>query len=220
VVLSATVAPILVQIFALEYFPSRYIFAHTWPLLLSISLVAENMGPRARFCMVLLLLALPVRSAELLLWPRQYVHATDANEFLGSGPYAGFGIADALELLRAESASGPLVVLTDPIWGTPADAVFAYLNGQNGIRVYDAWWIQLSSDHPILPAERMEVMKSQYERVSAGTIDFSTLRRVFYLTDTSYNATDAVHSREPTARLVARFRKPAGDHSIDVYRLR
>ena len=220
VVLSATVVPILVQVLALEYFPSRYVFAHTWPLLLSIALVAETMHAPWRYFLVLLLLPLPVRSAELLVWPRRYVHPADAKEFLGSGPYAGFGIAEAISLLRAESTSGPLVVLTDPIWGTPADAVFAYLNGRNRIRVFDAWWMQISADQPILPAGPMEVMKSQYERVAAGTVDFSEPRRVFYVTDTNYNGPDVVRSREPTARLVARFHKPAGDTSIDVYQLR
>ena len=63
-------------------------------------------------------------------------------------------------------------------------------------------------------------MRSQYERVSAGTVDFQARGRVYYVTDTTYTRPEQVARREPDARLLARFPKANGTDFIDVYRLR
>ena len=63
-------------------------------------------------------------------------------------------------------------------------------------------------------------MKSQYERVKAGVIDFSQVPRVFYITDTYHTPKAAVRVRQPDAKLIQSFRKPDGKHSIDIYRLK
>jgi hypothetical protein len=58
----------------------------------------------------------------------------------------------------------------DPILGPPADAMYAYLNQRDGIRVYDAWWTQLYDSYPILPPAPKLVTKSLYERIPAGAL--------------------------------------------------
>ena len=140
--------------------------------------------------------------------------------FLGSGPSAGFGIRETVEYLRAEARQGPLTVFTDAIWGSPADAMFVYLNERHGIRVYEAWWTTLGPDYPLLPAAPVEILKSHYERVPAGLLDPAKLERVYYVTETAYNSPAAVQLRAPGARPVASFPKPNGRNSLDVYRLR
>jgi hypothetical protein len=63
-------------------------------------------------------------------------------------------------------------------------------------------------------------MKSQYERVPVGTVNFPTLGRVYYVTDTNYNQPKDVLKREPAAKLEARFAKANQVDSIDVYRVK
>jgi len=168
------------------------------------------------------LLAVPLasRSIGLVLAPTRYLHPEDADQFLGSNPYAGWGVRDAVDYLRIESNKGPFVLLTDPYWGPPADAMFPYLNLRNGIRVHEAWWLQLSRSTSILPREQMVFTKSHYERVKGKRLDFRTVPRVFYVTDTGYSTVADVLKREPEARLVASFKKPNGVDSVDVYRLK
>jgi hypothetical protein len=161
-----------------------------------------------------------IASTAILRHPERQLHPVDVSEFLSSGPFSGYGVSEAVAYVRKESEDGrPLTVLTDPSFGTPMDAIHAYLNLWNGIRVYDAWWLQMS-DRPILPKEPLQVMKSQYERVPAQVVDFPTLQRVYYITDTNYNKPTDVTKREPTARLEMRFEKRNGKDFVDVYRLR
>ncbi len=168
-----------------------------------------------------LLLAGPFvyRAVGVLRSPVGHLHPEDARSFLGPGAHAGFGVREAVNYLLAESRNGAFVLLTDPIWGPPADAMFAYLNERQGIRVYEAWWMQRSGDYLILPPGQAQVLRSHYERVEAGTVDFSNVSRVFYVTDTNFYTPAAVHLRQPGARLVASFPKTGGQ-SIDVYRLK
>ena len=63
-------------------------------------------------------------------------------------------------------------------------------------------------------------MKSQYERVADGLVDFDRLRRVVYITDTNYQKPADVLRRQPDAHLIAQFPKRNGYDSIDVYQLR
>jgi hypothetical protein len=144
----------------------------------------------------------------------------DADEHLGSGIFSGVGIRPAIEFMEAEARGGSFTLLTDPIWGPPADAMYPYLNHRHGIRVYDAWWMQLSETHPILPHEPKLVSRSQYERVPDGVVDFPNVPRVMYVTATNYNTPVQVARREPAARLIARFPRPNGREFINVYRLR
>jgi len=162
------------------------------------------------------------RGVGVVRAPGEHLYAEDAAIFLGSGPAAGHGIREAAAFLLGEArqASSPVTVLTDPIWGPPADSMFIYLNGRAGIRVHEAWWTTISSEHPVLPPVPVEVMKSQYERVSAGLLDTRQLDRVYYVTEVQYNPPEAVMRREPRARRVFSFPKPSGRNSIDVYRLR
>lgn len=219
------VAPIGFQLFVMQFTQSRYVFPHAWPFALFVAL-ALGTFPRLRSpkraTLAAAAAAAPLLAGSVCLIhsPGLQLQEDDREEFLGSGPYCGYGIREAVSYLRAEADKSPITILTDPIWGPPADAIFPYLNLWHGAHVYDAWWMQLSADRRILPVSPVEVMKSQYERIAAGTVDFASLANVFYLTDTNYNRPQAVARREPNARLVARFPKRNGVDSIDVYRLR
>lgn len=222
VVISVSVLPLLVQIFLLQkMFPTRYPFPHVWPWLVVIGMAAAAL-PRGRAVWLAALAAVPmlVKAAGTVTNPQEYLYTEDARTFLGSGPAAGWGLREAAAYLRNEARAGPLTVFTDPIWGPPADAVAAYLNGRDGIQVFEAWWTTISADHPILPPVPVELVKSQYERVSGGMLDPRTLSRVYYVTETHYNPPDAVRRRQPGARLQFSLPKPGGRNSIDVYRLR
>jgi hypothetical protein len=152
VLAAAAFVPLLVQVFVLELmYPSRYPFPHFWPLLVLAGWAAVDAekhysgrlkGIRKPAAVALLSLAiagpLVYRSACLLRSPAECLYAEDAKNFLGEGAHAGFGVREAAGYLLEESRNGAFVLLTDPIWGPPADAMFAYLNERRGIRVYEA----------------------------------------------------------------------------------
>ena len=219
---SVSVLPWLFQVFALQkMFPTRYPFPHVWPWLVIIGMaIARLPHPRAKWLVALVAVPLVVRGLCVVQTPQECLYPEDAQLFLGSGPAAGYGLREAADFLLAEARSSPLTVFTDAIWGPPADAMFVYLNHRSGIRVYEAWWTTISPEHRVLPLVPVEVMRSQYERVSAGMLDTRQLGRVYYVTEVQYNPPDAVMRREPRARRVFSFPKPNGRNSIDVYRLR
>jgi 4-amino-4-deoxy-L-arabinose transferase-like glycosyltransferase len=235
-VASVAVLPLLVQVFILSLmFPSRWAFPHFWPWLVIVGMAAadlwqtrgQQVAPLSRrkavAAAIVLLIAAPVflRSLAMLASPRERLHPDDATGFLGSSAHVGFGIREAVEFLDAEAvARGPFVLLVDPIWGPPADAIVAFLNQRHGIRALEAWWTQLSGTHAILPAGSAAVLRSHYERVEAGKIDFRALPRVFYVTDTNYYTDAAVKVRQPDAQLIASFPKPDAKNAIHVYRLK
>ena len=226
IVFAACWAPLLVQVFILQkLFPTRYPFPHLWPALVILAMGAARLRSRLRPALTLLVVAAVAGPAVFQAFgvvqhPAEHLYAEDARMFLGSGPSAGFGIREAAEYLRAEARQGPLTVFTDAIWGSPADAMFIYLNERYGIRAYEAWWTSLGPNYPILPAAPVEILKSQSEWVAAGTLDPAKLGRVYYVTETAYNPPAAVRLRQPGARLLVSFPKPNGRNSIDVYRLR
>ena len=226
---AGSLLPAVAEGFLLELmFPSRYPFPLFWPWLVSaavagVGLVRERAPGKswAPGVIVALLLAAPLyRDARMIEAPETGLHAADVQGFLGDHAHVGYGIAEAIQFLEGEARrEGPFVLLSDPIWGPPADALFPYLNGRHGIQVYEAWWTQLSPTHPILPQGQADVLRSHYERVQAGKVDFARVPRIFYVTDTHYYPPEAVRVRQPSAQLVSRFPKKNG-HSIDVYRLR
>jgi hypothetical protein len=220
--IAAMAVPLTMEVLTLWFLHSRYLFAFVWPVVLLTAIALGDLRRRSVGLALTVVVTAPAlfASCAMLRDPSAQLHTVDAGEFLSSGPYSGYGIADAILYLKKQSGDAPITVLTDPLFGTPADAIHAYLNLWHGDRVYDAWWLQLSDHQPIVPAGSMEVMKSQYERVPAGTVDFSSLSRVYYVTDTNYNKPVAVLKREPGARLEARFVKHNGFDFVDVYRLR
>lgn len=234
ILLSIAIPPLVLQCTILELmFPSRWAFPHFWPFLAVIGLAVADAwraygsslsASHARMTglAALLFVGGPMlyEARGMLRVPRGFLHASDADGFLGSHAHVGFGNREAVDYFIAEAQRAPLVLLTDAIWGPPADTMFPYLNQRYGIRVYEAWWTQLSGNHPILPRGPTDIMKSQYERVKAGVIDFSQGPRVFYVTDTYHTPKAAVRVRQPNAKLVQSFRKPDGKHSIDIYQLK
>jgi len=231
--LVGSILPVIAEIFLLELmFPTRYPFAHFWPWLAVAAvglavlweevrdLWTDRAKPLAAAAALVLAGPMVYQDGRMLLAPREGLHASDVSGFLSDSAHVGFGIRPAIDLLRREAqANGPLTVLTDSSWGPPADAVFPYLNHRHGIRVYEAWWTQLSEPNPILPVGEAEVLRSTYERVSAGKVDFRRIGPVYFLSDTHYFPREVVRSLQPNARHVAGFPKPGGKHFIDVYRL-
>jgi hypothetical protein len=226
---SGCVVPIAIQVMVLKWFPSRYVFPHAWPCVLLVGVAAASIfegehSVRVRVAALatagIIFFTLVVHAAGFLTRPSEWMQAHDAEEHLGSGPFSGVGVLPAVRFLEAQTSHGGYVLLTDPIVGPPADAMYPYLNQRDGIRVYDAWWTQLYDSYPILPPEPKLVTKSQYERVPAGVVDFPKLSRVFYVTATNYNTPAQVVARQPSAHLLARFPRPNGKDFIDVYQLR
>ncbi len=230
VLASISIVPLLIHVLLLvKIFPSRYAFPYFWPWLAIMGMAAaafadqQTSAAKKRFPAPLMigaltaLAALPflARSLAVLDDPRANL---DLVEVLGSR--SDYGTRETVDFLLEEARKGPLVLLTDPIWGPPADTMFAYLNKRRGIRVYEAWWTQVSASNPILPDEPADVLKSHYEREKAGVVDFSRVDRVYYVTDTFRTPPSVVFARQPDARLAASFQKPGGDYAIEVYRLK
>ena len=235
VLISISVPPLVIQCVILSLmYPTRWAFPHFWPWLVVIGLAASDVRERylrrldsvairrgvaaaAALCVAGPML---YQAQGMIRSPREFLHTSDATGFLGSHAHVGFGNREAIEYLIAQARERPLVLLTDAIWGPPADAMFPYLNMRHGIRVYEAWWMQLAPNHPILPPGPADIMRSHYERVHAGVIDFSKVSRVFYVTDTFHKTKAEVQFRQPGAKLVASFPKPDDRHFIDVYQLK
>ena len=224
-IVAGSLLPALAEGFLLELmFPTRYPFPLFWPWLVAAAVagvaIARSKGWPAAIVAAVLMAAPLLQDARMISSPETALHAADVEGFLGDHPHVGYGIAEGIAFLENEAkTNGPFLLLSDPIWGPPADALFPYLNGRHGIRVYEAWWTQLSPTHEILPRGQTDMLRSHYERVEAGKLDFARIPRVFYLTDTHYYPREAVLTRQPNARLVASFPKKNG-HSIDIYRLK
>lgn len=227
------ILPLFVQCVLIKgnLYPFRWTFPHLWPLAVMLALAAADVWRRyvyprgsvaAKKAIALtasLLVAGPMmyRTYGMLREPEPYLRE---GRFMDARAHAGYGNREAIDFLLAESSKGPFVLLTDPIPGPPGDAMFPYLNHRQGITVYEAWWMKLAYDHPILPPGRADIMKSQYQRVTEGIIDFSRVARVYYVTDTFYHTEAAVRHRQPNAKLVARFEKPFRGEAVEVYRLK
>ena len=236
VLVSASVLPWVVQVFLLNrMYPTRYPYPHFWPWFAVMGLAAADLwihserwlANESRRKMVAalatLLIAGPMlyQSRGMLTAPRAFLHERDVHYYMRSYGHVGWGVREAIDFLEQEAQrEGGFVLLTDPVWGTPSDAMAPFLNEKHGIRVYEAWWTQLSSNSPIMPPGRAELIRSHYERTKMGEIDFSREDRVYYVTDTAYYPPEAVKIRQPGATPLRRFPKPEDGQSIDVYRFK
>ena len=235
-IIAVSVIPWVAQVFLLKVmYPTRYPYPHFWPWFVVLGLAAADLWKRSEHwfpdlsrrksvaAAALLFVAGPMlyQSGGMLLATRRFLHERDVFYLMRPTGHVGYGVGEAIEFLEGEAErGGPFLLLTDPVWGTPSDAMAPFLNGKHGIRVHEAWWTQLSSTHPIMPTEKADLLRSHYERVKAGSIDFRKERRVYYVTDTAYYTPSAVRARQPTAQLLKRFPKPENEQSIDVYRLK
>jgi Dolichyl-phosphate-mannose-protein mannosyltransferase len=225
VILTSSILPLIAASMLLTYFRSRYVFPCVWPLILVLacaaSVMSRNMLGKALSTagVGLITASMLVHSIRILCTPETSIAMDDAHEFLGPGPYSGFGVRDAVTFLKTEARGCPVTVLTDPWWGPPTDAVFAYLNQVNGIEVYEAWWLQAGAVYPLLPSGFVQVWKSQYQRIPSAAINFSAVSGLYYITDTAYHTPADIHVLDPSARLIRRFAKHSGREFIDVYRL-
>lgn len=225
VILLAVYGPFLLVLSFLQYFPSRYAFPLAWPSLLVLACAMttelENRWFKWLQCTYMLLVtgSLLGRSVHLISSPDHWLHPSDAQEFLGAGPYSGSGVRQAIAYLGTQTGKSPIYVLTDPYWGPPTDAVFAYLNQRNGIGVYEAWWIESEDPYTLVPNGPIPVWRSQYQRIADSAIDFTRVSPLYYVTDTGYRTPGDVIALAPNARLVQRFPKRSGNEFIDVYLL-
>jgi len=222
--LGLSLVPILAQAALLDRTFSRYPYPHLWPLLVLLVLAFEQVLDRSKIVAwtALALVGLSFGWGSLLAVsnPREGLAPRDASYFYGDGPNAGWGVAQAVGHIRQAAGQGSVLVLTDPTWGTPADALFAYLNGRDGIRVVEAWWLDAGESNPLIPGREVEVWRSHYERTPGGKIDFLAYDAVFYVTITNYRTRQDVSARQPSARLELSVPKPHRTQSLDVYRLR
>ncbi len=229
ILLGVSGAALLAQMTFLVFFPTRYPFPQTWPLLLVLAMALADLSRRAvsrgrmaglaAGALVLVGGPMLVRSLGVVLDPAEAIWPSDARYYFGTHAHNGQGMGEAIAAVRAEAGEGPLALLVDPIWGLPADGAFPYLNQRHGIRVFEAWW-NTDPAQPLLPGGEAEVVRSHYERVAAGTVDFRSFQKVFYLTTTSYHSRDEVRARAPGARLALSVPKGDGTASLDLWRLR
>ena len=235
IVLCVSIIPITVQVFVAPAFETRFAYPHVWPWMLALGVAVQQYWgrwpdtsmPRARLvggAAALLIAMVPMAflSARILSDPENEIEPDDAGRQFGSYVHVAWGVPEAIQLLVSEAETrGGFVLLTDPFWGVPADMAFAYLNGRHGIQVHEAWWLQVeNADAAIVPRGEIEILKSHYERVSRGKMDFRKMPRIYYLTDTFYMSRSAVQARQPGAVLLQSFPKPEGNESVDVYRLK
>ena len=226
VLLAVSAVPIGLQVLVLTRFFSRYAFPHIWPLLLlcGLAFVELRKTTLGRFAgaafLLVVAVSLTARSVAIVNDPVRSLAPSDSSYYFSDRPNAGFGVRQVVNHLLTEAEKGPLLLLTDPIWSTPADAMFPFLNRRQGIRVHEAWWIESAPNHPILHGRGAEVWRSHYERVLGGTLDFSDFRAIYYVTLTNYRSRGNVSDREPAATLELFVPKPGRKHSLDLYRLR
>ncbi len=167
-------------------------------------------------------ISMALLSFRILNDPQNEIEPDDAGRQFGSYVHVAWGVPEAIDFLVSEAKRQKgFVLLTDPFWGVPADMAFAYLNERHGIRVHEAWWLQAGNARStIVPGGEVEILKSHYERVSRGKMDFRKVPRIYYLTDTFYMPRLAVEASQPGAVLLKSFPKPEGNESVDVYRLK
>ena len=197
VLVSASVLPWVAQVFLLKLmYPTRYPYPHFWPWFVVIGLAAADLWVHSKrwlphesrrktaAALATLFIAGPMlyQGHGMLTAPRAFLHERDIFYFMRSIGHVGWGVREAIDFLEQEAKrEGGFVLLTDPVWGTPSDAMAPFLNQKHGIRVYEAWWTQLSSNSPIMPPGRAELIRSHYERTKMGEIDFSREKRVYSL---------------------------------------
>jgi len=229
VLLSIPVLSLGAQMLMLKFYPSRYPFPQMWPFLVVAAMAAgelrEFLPEQKRklaigLCVAALAGPMLLRSLGVVVDPQSSIWPSDANYYFGTHAHNGVGVREAVDLLRRASDREPIVILTDPVWGLPADAFFAYLNHRGGTRVYEAWWVDLAPNQPILPRGTAEVWRSHYERVSAGALDFSPVREVYYVTVSNLRSRAEVVLREPGAKLFFSVPKGDGSASLDLWKLR
>lgn len=222
--LGLSLLPILAQALLLDRTFSRYPYPHLWLLLVLIAIAfckaLSSSKVVAWSALALVGLSFGWSSLLAVAKPRVGLAPRDASYFFGDGPNAGWGVAQAVGHIRQAGRQGEVLVLTDPIWGTPADALFAYLNGRDGIRVVEAWWLDVAESNSLIPGREVEIWRSHYERTPGGKVDFLDYDSVFYVTITNYRTRQDVAARQPSARLELSVPKPNRTQSLDVYRLR
>ena len=234
IVVSASILPLVFQLFALTVFAQRFSYPHMWPWMLALGVAGADgwklvsarwSGQRARAAAIvagfLVVGPFVFRTAGILSDPQKGLTPDDAGRLLGSSVHVGWGVPEAINFLEREAQAGRFVLLTDPYWGVPADMAFAYLNQRHGIQMYEAWWTQIEGKrYPVMPLGGVDVFKSHYQRVGDGRVDFRKARRVYYITDSHYMPPRMMRIRQPGAQLLRSFPKPDGSHSVDVYRLK
>lgn len=223
---SISVLPVVAQVVLIDRHFSRYAFPHVWPLLIAIALaygVLRDRGQRtAGYALVgITAIAFCIHTAGILARPSRALASDDASYYFTDRPNAGFGINQVIgQIFNTARAEGRTLVLTDPTWGTPADAIIAIANRRGNVEAHEAWWIRQDPGGPILPGRGAELWTSHYDRQPAATIEFSNYAAIYYVTITNYHSRDEVKRRAPYSSLEFSVPKPGGQESLDLYRLR
>jgi hypothetical protein len=143
---------------------SRYALGAAPPMLLILSLAivdfltwlavkfrAQWLAPAAGFalCALLLLPAMQAMMLQARNWSRQEMAARDRYQYV-TGWTCGIGAKQAADYLRAVARMHPVVVITGPEWGPPADVIWAYLEGTPNVTLY---WREHEPQRKILTPE-------------------------------------------------------------------
>jgi len=193
-------------IFLVSTIYSRYVLAGTPPMLVAAAFLLADItamlaGGRAvgRVMAVVLwgfVVALPLDELrkQAFDWRNQTLtlHGearSDRYQYI-TGWTAGTGTRDALAYLEQAAEAGPVVVITTDGWGTPADALWAYLDGRKNVQMFYV------SDMMARPADepgyyRVQSDKWVYPASDPKPVKFAPGARVFFVTnDPVHGASD------------------------------
>jgi hypothetical protein len=132
---------------------------------------------------------------------------TDRFQYIESN-YAGYGLREIVDTLRARAMTGPVVVLTRTATGMPRDGVTAYLLAQDGIEV------------GLLPEQRPVRSALEDEPIRAFHLANQGAPAYYVLTDAPGGEQERRFAAlNPDARLELALSKPGNHSRFLLYRL-
>ena len=114
-------------------------FTLRWPLGIAWTVVAAFFGG-------VLIMPIQELGRQQNNWTQQTLTARDRYQYVTGWP-AGKAAMRAVNFLKEEVSKGPVVVITDDGWGTPSDAMWAYLRSERNIKLY---YVTGAEEHGIL----------------------------------------------------------------------
>lgn len=223
---------------------SRYSLAGVMPLLfLAVWVVAVGIqwafahlsAPKAWvICIFLMLMAYgwPVydTNKQIRHWPTQTWVSEDRWQYMTGWP-GGFASRNAIAYLRQEMKNGPIVVITNNGWGTPADAVWAYLDGLPNVQMFYVDWAERQAIlQPVdAAAGQYSLLARKWRYTPAETVTLKAGAPIFYVTGSPLKdkaAPEALVSFNHFVEDPLEFRNPSkpdgtpAENSVFVFKLR
>ncbi len=223
---------------------SRYALAGVLPiLLLSVWVIARGsywsfakLPPAGAWCINIILMLVtfgwPVYDVnkQIQHWPTQRLVAEDRWQYITGWP-GGFAARNAIAYLKSEMKKGPVIIITNNEWGTPADAVWAYCDGVPGATVYYVDWAQRKAilTQEELVAGRGKLMAKKWRYLPEEEVDLPAGVPIFYVSGSPLGGKVAPEAVAPMNHFVEdplEFKNPLrpdgspAENSVFVFKLR